>query len=226
VNDPVVNDPVVNDAVVTGTTNAHTARRAWLTAAGVVVLILVALVINRATAKSNKPSAQRSALIAQANLPDCPAPSGSASVANGLPSLKFPCLANGPTVNLGRLRGPLVVNVWAGPCTECRAEAPELHAFAVAAVGKVAMLGVVDGAYNGAETWDDALDASRGLGLTYPSVWDANGSFVQWTRAAGIPVTLFVKPDGAIAHRKVGTLAPGELAALTKQYLGVDVAAT
>jgi thiol-disulfide isomerase/thioredoxin len=197
-------------------------RRAVFTAAGVVVLVVVALFINRATAKSDKPSAQRTALIAAAKLPDCPTGSGSA-VAGGLPAMTFPCLANGPKVNLAGLRGPLVVNVWAGPCVECRAEAPQLHAFAAAAAGKVAMLGVVDGAYNGAETWDDALDASRGLGLTYPSVWDPDGKFVQWTRAAGIPVTLFVKPDGSIAHRKVGVLAAGELNVLTKQYLGVDV---
>ena len=194
-----------------------------MTAAGVVVLVIVAIVINRATAKSNKPSRQRTALIAQAHLPDCPAPSGSTAVANGLPALTFPCLANGPKVNLAALRGPLVVNIWAGPCAECRAESPQLHAFAAAAAGKVAMLGVVDGAYNGAETWDDALDASHGLGLTYPSVWDASGTFVQWTHASGIPVSLFIKPNGSIAYRKVGTLAPGELAALTKQYLGIDV---
>ena len=58
------------------------------------------------------------------------------------------------------------------------------------------MLGIVDGAYNGSETWDDALDASHGLGLTYPSVWDANGKFVQYLRVPGIPVSIFVDAVG------------------------------
>ncbi len=119
-----------------------------------------------------------------------------------------------------------MVNVWAGPCTECRVEAPQLRAFAAAATGKVAVLGIVDGAYNGTETWDDALDASRGLGIAYPSVWDAGGKFVNFLRVPGIPVSLFVKPDGTVAHVKIGVLQPGDLEQLTKQYLGITVAAT
>jgi hypothetical protein len=83
---------------------------------------------------------------------------------------------------------------------------------------------VVDGQYE-AETWNDALDASRGLSLGYPSVWDAGGKFLQWTKAIGIPTSLFVRPDGTIAYRKVGPMNPGELAQLTLQYLGVAIAA-
>jgi cytochrome c biogenesis protein CcmG, thiol:disulfide interchange protein DsbE len=202
-----------------------TKRRAWLTGAGVVVLVVVALVINRATAKKSGSTPLRASLIAAANLPDCPKAAGSGSVAHGLPSMTFPCLGNGPKVDLAKLRGPLVVNIWAGPCVECKAEAPQLRSFAAAAQaqGKVTVLGVVDGAYDGTETWDDALDASHGLGLRYPSVWDANGSFVQWTHAPGIPVSLFIGADGAVAHVKIGVVAAGELQQLTQQYLGVQV---
>jgi cytochrome c biogenesis protein CcmG/thiol:disulfide interchange protein DsbE len=200
--------------------------RAWLTAAGIVVLLIAALLINRATAKHGGSNSLRASLIAAAKLPDCPVAAGAAQVAGGLPSFTFPCLATGPKVDLARLRGPLVVNVWAGPCTECRVEAPQLRAFAAAATGKVAVLGIVDGAYNGTETWDDALDASRGLGIAYPSVWDAGGKFVNFLRVPGIPVSLFVKPDGTVAHMKIGVVQPGELQQLTKQYLGITVATT
>jgi len=199
--------------------------RAWLTAAGIVVLLIAALLINRATAKHDSSSPLRASLIAAANLPDCPVAAGGARVVGGLPSFTFPCLANGPKVDLAKLRGPLVLNIWAGPCTECKVEAPQLRAFAAAATGKVAVLGIVDGAYNGTETWDDALDASRGLGIAYPSVWDAGGKFVNFLRVPGIPVSLFVKPDGTIAHVKIGVLQPGDLQQLTKQYLGITVAA-
>jgi cytochrome c biogenesis protein CcmG, thiol:disulfide interchange protein DsbE len=201
-------------------------RRAWLTAAGIVVVVGAAVLINRATARHANAGPLRASLIAEAKLPDCPAAAGTGPVADGLPSFTFPCLATGPTVDLARLRGPLVVNVWAGPCTECRVEAPQLRAFATAATGKVAVLGIVDGAYNGTETWDDALDASRGLGITYPSVWDGSGKFVNFLRAPGIPVSLFVKADGTVAHVKLGVVAPGELQQLTQQYLGVTVPAT
>src|SRR5450631_1713797 len=198
-------------------------RRAWLTAAGIAVLVAVALWVNRATAHRADSTPLHASLVAAANLPACPTTTGSGPVDRGLPSMTFPCLANGPKVDLAKLRGPLVLNIWAGPCTECRVEAPQLRAFAAAARGRVAVLGVVDGQYNNSETWDDALDASRGLALGYPSVWDADGKFVQWARSPGIPVTLFIKADGTIAPTKLGVLNPGELEQLVSQYLGIDV---
>jgi thiol-disulfide isomerase/thioredoxin len=197
-------------------------RRWWLTAAGIVVLVVVAFAINRTTAQHESASPLRASLIAKANLPDCPTTTGTGKVANGLPALTFPCLANGPKVELAKLRGPLVVNIWAGTCIECRVEAPQLAAFARAAGSRVAVLGVVDGAYL-SESWDDALDASRGLALGYPSVWDANGKLVQATRSIGIPVSLFIKADGTVAGRKVGVLGPGELQQLVKRYLAIEV---
>ena len=200
--------------------------RAGLTALGVAVLVVAALLVNRATAKHNDSTPLRASLIAAAHLPDCPLAAGTGAVTDGLPGYTFPCLGNGPQVDLAKLRGPLLINIWAGPCTECKVEAPELRSFATAAQGKVAVLGIVDGAYNGSETWDDALDASRGLGLAYPSVWDANGKFVQYLRVPGIPVSIFINASGAIAHAKIGVLAPGELAQLSAQYLGVTVTDT
>jgi cytochrome c biogenesis protein CcmG/thiol:disulfide interchange protein DsbE len=199
-------------------------RRAWLTALGVAVLVVVALLVNRATAKHTNSTPLRASLIAAANLPDCPVAPGTGAVTDGLPAYTFPCLGNGPKVDLAKLRGPLLINIWAGPCTECKVEAPQLRSFAAAAHGKVGVLGIVDGAYNGSETWDDALDASRGLGLAYPSVWDANGKFVQYLRVPGIPVSILINASGAIVHAKIGVLAPGELAQLSAQYLGVTVA--
>jgi cytochrome c biogenesis protein CcmG/thiol:disulfide interchange protein DsbE len=198
-------------------------RRAWLTAAGIGVLIVVALLVNRATAKRAHSTPLHASLVAAANLPDCPTTTGTGPVANGLPAMTFPCLANGPKVDLAKLRGPLVLNIWAGACTECRVESPQIKAFAAAARGRVAVLGVVDGQYNNSETWDDALDASHGLALGYPSVWDADGKFVQWTRSPGIPVSLFIKADGTIAKAKLGVLNPGELEQLVTQYLGIDI---
>jgi len=198
-------------------------RRAWWTALGVGVVVVVAVLVNRATAKHTNSSPLRASLIAAAKLPDCPLAAGTGAVTDGLPSYTFPCLGNGPKVDLAKLRGPLLINVWAGPCTECKVEAPQLRSFATAAQGKVAVLGIVDGAYNGSETWDDALDAARGLGLAYPSVWDAGGKFVQYLRVPGIPVSIFVNAAGSIVHAKIGVLAPGELAHLSAQYLGVAV---
>ena len=200
--------------------------RQLLAAIGVVVVVSAGLAVRAATSsKANVTSPQRQRLIAAAALPACPTTTGSGSVAAGLPALRLPCLGNGPSVDLARLRGPMVVNIWAGTCTQCRVEAPLVAAFAAQAKGKVAVLGVVDGNYPG-ETWDDALDASRGLGLRYPSVFDANGQLVGSVRAIGIPVSLLIKPDGTVAYTEIGTLHSGQLQELVGRYLGIAVDTT
>lgn len=203
-------------------------KRSWIAVAVVIVVVGVAFAVNRAT-KSDKSNAvgsipSRQELITRANLPDCPTTTGDTAVDNGLPNLTFPCLGNGPKVNLAKLRGPAVVNIWAGTCESCRAEAPLLRDFAAKAAGKVSVLGVVDGAYP-AETWDDALDASRGLALHYPSVFDQKGKLVAWVRSAGIPVSLFVGADGKVAYAHIGQLKTGDLQTLTKKYLDVEIPA-
>jgi thiol-disulfide isomerase/thioredoxin len=204
----------------------HT-RKSWVAIVVVLVAVGLAFAVNRLTAASSDDggdSAQRAALIARAGLPDCPTTTGTSDVAGGLPSLTFPCLANGPKVALAKLRGPVLVNIWAGTCPPCRAEAPVLARFARAADGKVGVLGVVDGAYTG-ETWNDALDASRGLALGYPSVFDADGALVDWVRSGGIPVTLFVDGRGVVVHRVVGPVTPETLSQASAQYFGVDLPA-
>ncbi len=213
-------------------------RRLLIAVATIAVLIVAGFVIRSQTSsKASASSPERKSLIAAAALPDCPATVGSGSTVGSssaagsgsaagtrLPKLTLPCLGNGPSVDFAKLHGPLVVNIWAGTCTDCRAEAPFMRSFAAAARGKVDVLGVVDGTYP-SETWDDALDASRGLGLHYPSLFDGNGQLVQWTRAYGIPVSLLIKPDGTVAYTQLGPVRSGQLQQLVKKYLGIDVAA-
>jgi thiol-disulfide isomerase/thioredoxin len=197
------------------------AKRSWIAVAVVVVLLGVAFGVNRATEKHQAAASASPSLIAKANLPDCPTPTGDGKVDKGLPALTLPCLGHGPKVDLAKLRGPLVVNIWAGPCSPCKVEAPLIQQFYAAAKGKVGVLGVVDGAYP--DTPDDALDASRGLGLHYPSVFDAKGQLVTWTRSAGIPVSLFIDADGKVAYANFGQLKKGDLERLSQKYLGVQV---
>ena len=199
-------------------------KRSWIAVGVVVVLIAAAFAVNRATEKKGDAASRAStSMIAKANLPDCPATTGTGKVDGGLPALTLPCLGDGPKVDLAKLRGPVVVNIWAGPCPPCKLEAPLIQQFNAAAAGKVGVLGVVDGAYP--DTPDDALDASRGLGLRYPSLFDEHGKLVEMVRASGIPMTLLVDAQGKVVFTQPGQLKAGQLAQLTKQYLGIDVGA-
>jgi cytochrome c biogenesis protein CcmG/thiol:disulfide interchange protein DsbE len=198
-------------------------RRAWIAVAVVVALIAAAVAVNRFG--TTKPGAgatpNRAKLVAAAALPDCPAATAP-KASGGLPAITLPCLGNGPKVDLAKLRGPLLLNVWAGTCPPCRAEAPALAAFAAKTKGRITVLGVVDGAYEG-ETWDDALDASRGLALHYPSVFDSHGNVPDALRTAGIPLSVLVDAGGHIVFRHAGQMSAADLAAAANQYFGISV---
>jgi len=201
-----------------------TQKQRSLIALGIVALLVAgAAAVNRLTAKSPSAwTAERTSLAAKADLALCPNPAATTAVPHGLPAFTFPCLGHGPSVNLGQLRGPLVVNIWAGTCPPCRLEAPLVQQFYAAAAGRVGVLGVVDGAYP-AEDVDDALDAARGLRLHYPSVFDASGKLVSWSKSGGIPATVLIDASGKVAYVERGQLKSGQLSHLVRQYLGVSV---
>ncbi len=189
----------------------------------VVVLGLAACAPSASTSASGKRTEQTVRLIAAAGLPDCPASGKGSAVKDGLPDLTLPCLGDGPAVQLAGLRGrPMLVNVWAAPCEPCQREAASLQKAYVDGTGRLDVLGVVDLTYPG-ESIDDALDGSRGLGIRYPSVVDAQGKVRQAYRSVGIPITLFVTADGTVAFVQRGEIVAGELPGLVERYLGVKL---
>jgi len=172
-----------------------------------------------ASANPNTPAlvAQRAA----AGLPDCDVPSVDvATVPEGLPRVVLPCLGSDRAVDLSRLRGPLVVNLWASWCDPCKAEAPILAAFAARASGKVAVLGI---------DYDDpdpgaAIRFAEVSGWRYPQLVDGTALLRSRLTLPGIPVTLLVAADGRVVYRVTGGVASVDaLAAAVQERLGVSV---
>jgi thiol-disulfide isomerase/thioredoxin len=189
-----------------------------------VIVVVTALVLSGCSAAtmSTKRTALTEQLATAAALAPCTASTNAPKVQGGLPNLTLPCLGDGPAVRLSGLRGkPLLVNVWAGPCLPCQREAPEIQKVYAAAGDRLEVLGIVYGPYP--ESIDDALDASRGLGLHYPSVFDADGKIRDSIRSAGIPFTVFVAADGTIAYVQRGEILSGELPGMVERYLGVKL---
>lgn len=151
-----------------------------------------------------------------------PCPTASADHASGgLPDLTLPCLGKGSKVNLASLRGPLLLNVWGSWCGPCQAEAPELQKFYAAAKGRVGLLGIDYG-----DTRGSAQDFAGHIGMTYPSVFDGDdeirgrGPFV----ISGLPMTVFVRADGTVAHVGRGAFtSQADIAKQVATYLGVQV---
>jgi thiol-disulfide isomerase/thioredoxin len=131
-----------------------------------------------------------------------------------LPAVSLPSLTGGGPVDLGAVRGPAVVNLWAQWCAPCRRELPIYESFYRAHHAKVSVLGV---------DWQDPLaDRARQLasdsGVSYPLVADTEPKI----RANLLPRLILVDATGKIVYEEyVEITSLGQLERLVEKHLGV-----
>jgi thiol-disulfide isomerase/thioredoxin len=111
-----------------------------------------------------------------------------------LPRATLPCLGGGRSVDLHRLTGPLVINLFAQWCGPCRGELPYYERLHRKAQGKVAVLGV--------DYLDTQPAAALGLvkdtGVTYPLLADPAGVLRVPFRVRGLPGIVMVDAQGNV----------------------------
>ena len=156
---------------------------------------------------------------AQAGIEPCPAGSNR----NQLPDLTLPCLGGGRSVDLARLQGPLVINLFAQWCGPCRAELPYYQRLHRESKGKLHVLGV-----DYLDTQPSrALQLARQTGVTYPLVADPDGRLRGYRGIGrGLPGVVLVDGSGkvvAVQFRVVSSYA--ELRGLVEQQLHVHLPA-
>jgi thiol-disulfide isomerase/thioredoxin len=140
-------------------------------------------------------------LKARAGIEPCPQPAARVAEApRALPDITLPCLGGGQAVNIARLRGPLLLNLWAQWCTPCRDETKVLQQIAEQYRGKVAVIGV---------DWQDtkpdwALAMLRASGATYPQLADPEAATRAPLQIRGMPYTLFVDRRGSVTYVRNG----------------------
>jgi cytochrome c biogenesis protein CcmG, thiol:disulfide interchange protein DsbE len=153
----------------------------------------------------------------ETDLPPCPA--GSGEPAAGDLVLSLDCLGGG-TLDLAQAPGvPTVLNLWASWCGPCREELPYVQQLSEAAGEQVRVLGVdtKDGLPQGTSFAADA-------GLTFPSAFDAGGELAAELVLPGLPHTVFLAADGAVAHVERGPIdSYDELRGLVAEHLGVQL---
>jgi len=123
-----------------------------------------------------------------------------------LPDLTLPALHDGaPALDVGALRGPAVVNLWATWCQPCRKELPAFQEVS-AARPDVRFVGV-----DIAEDAGKARDFLADLGITFDQFLDDRGELTDALGTAVLPVTLVVAADGTVATEHVGPMSVGDL---------------
>jgi thiol-disulfide isomerase/thioredoxin len=133
-----------------------------------------------------------------------------------LPDVSLSSLTGGAPVDLGTLRGPAVVNLWAQWCGPCKRELPIYESFFQQHGSKVAVLGV---------DWqdtqaDDARRLARRSGVTYPLVVDSEPAI----HGRFLPQLVLVDADGMIAYQEyVEIKSLTQLEQLVEKHLGVTL---
>jgi cytochrome c biogenesis protein CcmG, thiol:disulfide interchange protein DsbE len=143
------------------------------------------------------------------------------AVATGraIPRIALGCLDGSGKTQIPALDRPMIISFWATYCGPCRAELPDLAAFAKTAGDRLAVIGV-----------DTADDQSHGrsmasdLHLAFPMLADPDTQLFKAVAAPGLPTLLFVAPGGRIAYSLSSNQVDGPtLDRLTSKYLGVAI---
>jgi thiol-disulfide isomerase/thioredoxin len=177
-------------------------------------------IIFSAVSGGGETSSQTSDLIATAALEKCPEVDSTLQpVENGFPSHTLDCLGENQTVDISKLRGPLVINVWGSWCPPCVEELPWLAEFHEAAAGKVKVLGV-----NVSDNQNSALQMLIDTNVKFASLYDPNSESRVTMPWSGTPVTFFVNEKGEIIYRHEGRLPdPDSLYEMVNVLFGVTV---
>jgi thiol-disulfide isomerase/thioredoxin len=129
------------------------------------------------------------------------------------------CLDGKSTVDIGQIKGPVLVNVWGSWCGPCKEEMPIFVDFYSKYKEKVSLIGI------SVEEADvqNAREFVKLYGMSWPNLNDPDGS-TRGTLGMGVPITLFIDAQGAVAYRKIGVVTTiEELENDTKKYLGVQL---
>lgn len=159
-----------------------------------------------------------------AGIEDCPTAKNAPPADTALPEVTLPCLGGGTDVDLSKLTGPLVINLWAQWCEPCRDELPFYQRLHEKGAGKVRVLGIdyLDPQPGG------AIALAEATGVTFPSLADPDGRLRQEWRVRGLPGVVFVDAEGRVTNPDARPTfmvieSYEQLTDLVRDYLGVTV---
>jgi thiol-disulfide isomerase/thioredoxin len=148
-------------------------------------------------------------------------PCRAGSSASNLPKATLRCLGGGPDVDLSKLHGPLVINLFAQWCGPCRSEMPYYQQLHRKARGVVPVVGI-----DYLDTRPDlALALVKQTGVTYPLLADPDGTLRKDFGIRGLPGVVLVKADGSVDVQFRVVRSYAELRGLVEKQLHVQIPA-
>ena len=122
----------------------------------------------------------------------------------GFPAPDFSLDSNtGKTITLSSLRGqPVLINLWASWCSPCRAEMPAIQRVYEDYQNKGLQILAVNTTHQ--DDPNAALDFANELGLTFPILFDKDGSVSRLYQLGALPSSYFIGKDGVIQEIVVG----------------------
>lgn len=111
--------------------------------------------------------------------------------------------ASGESITLSDLRGqPVLINMWATWCPPCRAEMPAMQSV----FSETQAEGFVILAVNATQQDDPAraVAFAQELGLTFPILFDTDGSVTRLYQVSFFPTSYFVDREGIIQEVVLG----------------------
>ncbi len=110
---------------------------------------------------------------------------------------------SGSLVQLSDLRGQAVlVNIWASWCAPCRAEMPAMQRVYETMQGSGFTILAVNATHQ--DSREAALAFAARHGLTFPILFDSDGSVARLYENRALPSSYFIDPDGRIREVVIG----------------------
>ncbi len=124
------------------------------------------------------------------------------------------------SISISDLGGtPLIINFWAGLCPPCRAEMPDFQEFHDENIGRVTLLGIDVGEFNGLGDRETAKALLTELDITYPAGSTTDDRVIPGYKVLTMPTTVFIDSDGQVFRTWNGVLDRKTLVEVTEDML-------
>jgi thiol-disulfide isomerase/thioredoxin len=106
---------------------------------------------------------------------------------------------------------PVVLNFWAGLCSPCRAEMPDIQEVFDERRQDVLIMGIDVGPFILLGSREEGKALLIEMGVTYPAGTTFDSAVVRDFQILGMPTTIFLKPNGEVQRRWTGLLTAGKM---------------